>query len=77
MKIIREKQLLQKKQLQEKAWIELRMKLRQEVRLAVMKVEEEARSDCKYEHPLFVEKELLKTDVDDDFLDDLEEGEIF
>ncbi|KAJ4868923.1 Uncharacterized protein Rs2_49533 [Raphanus sativus] len=37
-----------------------RMKLRQEARLAVLKVEEEeARSDCKYENPLSVEKELL------------------
>ncbi|KAF8109759.1 hypothetical protein N665_0092s0030 [Sinapis alba] len=45
MKIRREKQLLQRKQLQEKARIEARMKIRQEARLAVMKVEEEARSD--------------------------------
>ncbi|XP_056848972.1 probable serine/threonine-protein kinase PBL25 [Raphanus sativus] len=53
-KIRREKQ---KKQLQEKS----RMKIRQEARLAVLKVEEEeeARSDCKYQNPLSVEKELL------------------
>ena len=40
--------------MQEKTRIEWRMKLRQEARFAVMKVEEEeeARSDCKYEHPL-------------------------
>ncbi|KAG2298254.1 hypothetical protein Bca4012_009458 [Brassica carinata] len=99
MKIRREKQILQRKQLQEKARIEARMKIRQEARLAVMKVEEDARSDCKFEHPLSAEKEVinliggsrkardrsllkqfglvLKTEIDDDLLDDLEEGEIF
>ncbi|XP_056867264.1 uncharacterized protein LOC130512860 [Raphanus sativus] len=98
MKIRREKQLLKKKQLQEKARIEarMRMRMRQEARLAVLKVEEEeARSECKYFNPLSVEKELLvliggsrkardrsllkqfglvlKTDIDDALLDDLEE----
>ncbi|KAJ4868922.1 hypothetical protein Rs2_49532 [Raphanus sativus] len=93
MKIRREKQLQEEK---------ARMKIRQEARLAVLKVEEEeeeARSDCRYENPLSVEKELLnliggsrrardrsllkqfglvlKPDVDDDVLDDLEEGQIF
>ncbi|KAJ4881743.1 Uncharacterized protein Rs2_38798 [Raphanus sativus] len=87
MKIRREKQLQEEK---------ARMKLRQEARLAVLKVEEEeARSDCRYENPLSVEKELLnliggsrrardrsllkqfglvlKPNVDDDVLDDLDE----
>ncbi|KAJ4894443.1 hypothetical protein Rs2_21237 [Raphanus sativus] len=99
MNIRREKQLLKKKQLQENARIEARMRMRQEARLAVLKVEEEeASSECKYFHPLSAEKELLiiignsrkardrsllkqfglvlKTDIDDDRLDDLEEGEI-
>ncbi|CAN7024372.1 unnamed protein product [Brassica rapa subsp. trilocularis] len=69
MTITREKELLQ---LQEKAMIEERMKVRQEERLAErlaiikMEEEEEARSsNCKFEqdHPLFAqiaEKELLK-----------------
>ncbi|KAJ4895311.1 hypothetical protein Rs2_22105 [Raphanus sativus] len=98
MKIKREKQLLKKKKLQEKARIEarMRMRMRQEARLAVLKVEEEeARSECKYFNPLSAEKELLiliggsrkardrsllkqfglvlKTDIDDALLDDLEE----
>ncbi|KAL0733289.1 hypothetical protein Bca4012_009499 [Brassica carinata] len=100
MKIRREKHILQRKQLQEKARIEARMKIRQEARLAVMKVEEDARSDCKFElDNLSAEKEVLnliggsrkardrsllkqfglvlKTEIDDDLLDDLEEGEIF
>ncbi|KAJ4868379.1 Uncharacterized protein Rs2_38683 [Raphanus sativus] len=87
LKIRREKQLQEEK---------ARMKIRQEARLAVLKVEEEeARSDCRYENPLSVEKELLnliggsrrardrsllkqfglvlKPNVDDDVLDDLEE----
>ncbi|KAJ4867634.1 Uncharacterized protein Rs2_50822 [Raphanus sativus] len=90
MKMRREKQ---RKLLQEE---KARMRMRQEARLAVLKVEEEeARSDCRYENPLSVEKELLnliggsrrardrslfkqfglvlKPDVDDDVLDDLEE----
>ena len=43
--------------MQEKTRIEWRMKLRQEARFAVMKVEEEeeARSDCKYENLFSVE----------------------
>ncbi|KAF2614494.1 hypothetical protein F2Q70_00010654 [Brassica cretica] len=63
MTIRREKLLLQ---LQEKAMIEARMKVRQEERLAIMKMEEEeeeARSNCKFEQdPLSAkktEKELL------------------
>ncbi|KAJ0231903.1 hypothetical protein HA466_0295570 [Hirschfeldia incana] len=47
MKIRKEKQLLQRKQLQEKARIEARMKLRQEARLAVMKVEEEEEANLR------------------------------
>ncbi|CDY07817.1 BnaC03g48050D [Brassica napus] len=63
MTIRREKLLLQ---LQEKAMIEARMKVRQEERLAIMKMEEEeeARSNGKFEQdPLSAEKaekELLK-----------------
>ncbi|CAN6813315.1 unnamed protein product [Brassica oleracea] len=62
MTIRREKLLLQ---LQEKAMIEARMKVRQEERLAVLKMEEEeARSNGKFEQdPLSAEKaekELLK-----------------
>ncbi|CAF2088575.1 unnamed protein product [Brassica rapa] len=68
MTIRREKRLLQERQLEEKAMIEERMKVRQEERLAIIKreEEEEARSsNCKFEqdHPLFAqiaEKELLK-----------------
>ncbi|KAH0923244.1 hypothetical protein HID58_023262 [Brassica napus] len=68
IKIRREKRLLQERQLEEKAMIEERMKVRQEERLAIIKreEEEEARSsNCKFEqdHPLFAqiaEKELLK-----------------
>ena len=128
MTITREKELLQ---LQEKAMIEERMKVRQEERLAVLKMEEEekammeermkvrqeerlaiikkeeeeeARSNCKFEqNPLSAQKTekdlliliggsrkardrsllkkfglVLKIDhIDDDRLDDLEEGEIF
>uniref|UniRef100_A0A0D3BE93 Uncharacterized protein n=1 Tax=Brassica oleracea var. oleracea TaxID=109376 RepID=A0A0D3BE93_BRAOL len=55
IKIRREKLLLQ---LQEKARIEARMKVRQEERLALVKMEEEeARSNCKFEQdPLSAEK---------------------
>ncbi|CAN6821276.1 unnamed protein product [Brassica oleracea] len=66
MTIRREKQLLQRRQLEEKAMIEERMKVRQEERLALMKMEEEeeARSNCKFEQdPLSAkktEKELVK-----------------
>ncbi|CAN6813407.1 unnamed protein product [Brassica oleracea var. botrytis] len=66
MTIRREKQLLQRRQLEEKAMIEERMKVRQEERLAIMKMEgeEEARSNCKFEQdPLSAkktEKELVK-----------------
>ncbi|KAF3549288.1 hypothetical protein DY000_02005526 [Brassica cretica] len=60
MTIRREKLLLQ---LQEKASIEARMKVIQKERLAIMKMEEEARSNCKFEQdPLSAkkpEKELL------------------
>ncbi|CAF1706467.1 BnaC03g47630D [Brassica napus] len=58
IKIRREKLLLQKRQLQEKARIEARMKVRQEERLALVKMEEEeARSNCKFEQdPLSAEK---------------------
>ncbi|KAL0677202.1 hypothetical protein Bca4012_005183 [Brassica carinata] len=66
MTIRREKELLQRRQLEEKAMIEARMKVRQEERLAIMKMEEEeeARSNCKFEQdPLSAkktEKELVK-----------------
>ncbi|CAF1706558.1 unnamed protein product [Brassica napus] len=66
MTIRREKQLLQRRQLEEKAMIEERMKVRQEERLAIVKMEEEeeARSNCKFEQdPLSAEKaekELVK-----------------
>ncbi|CDY29200.1 BnaA06g25570D [Brassica napus] len=44
MTIRREKRLLQERQLEEKAMIEERMKLRQEERLAVLKMEEEEKA---------------------------------
>ena len=58
MTIRREKELLQRRQLEEKAMIEARMKVRQEERLALVKMEEEeARSNCKFEQdPLSAEK---------------------
>ncbi|CAH8313736.1 unnamed protein product [Eruca vesicaria subsp. sativa] len=100
MKITREKEFLERNQLEEKAMMEERMKIRQEERLAVIKVEEEARSKRKFKQDSSItEKELinliggsrkardrsllkqfglvLKANIDDDLLNDLEEGEIF
>lgn len=62
MKIKREKLLLVRKQREEKSRIEaraLRLKLRQETRLAVEKTEEEARNNVALEDGLLPERQIM------------------
>ncbi|CAH8303218.1 unnamed protein product [Eruca vesicaria subsp. sativa] len=100
MTITREKEFLERSQVEDKAMMEERIKIKQEERLVLIKLEEEAISKREFEQGSSItEKELinliggsrkardqsllkqfrlvLKTNIDDDLLNNLEEGEIF